>query len=101
MRWTPSWSGQTYQGVPPASRKAGIGSPQERCREMHQSGRVSSMPRMRLRPQSGTKLISDAVAPMAISRKDLPACPVGRSTPTNHCSVQRKIVGVLLRQSCG
>ena len=34
-------------------RPVRIGSPHDRCREMHQSGRDSSMPRSRLRPHAG------------------------------------------------
>ena len=34
----------------------GMGTPQVRWRLMHQSGRVSSMPRMRLAPQRGHPL---------------------------------------------
>ena len=37
----------------PGSASAGIGTPQARWREMHQSGRVTNMPVMRSRPHAG------------------------------------------------
>ena len=86
---------------PSAVRNAGIGSPHERWREMHQSGRDSSMPRRRLRPHSGVKPTSSATASSARPRSVFPSRFIGRSTPTNHCSVARKMTGVFERQSCG
>ncbi len=100
---------RTLAGVmrqaPSFVKNAGIGRPHDRWREMHQSGRDSSIPRMRLRPHSGTKSTSPPsarglVAASAIWRR-FTFAPCPPSTDTNHCSVHRKIVGVLERQSCG
>src|SRR6516162_6435369 len=45
--------------VPHAEQStAGIGTPQTRCREMHQSGRWATMLYMRSWPQAGTHLTS-------------------------------------------
>ena len=46
-----------------------MGTPQVRCREMHQSGRDSTADLMRLTPQSGTHLTS-SMASIAISRNE-------------------------------
>src|SRR5262245_13452839 len=47
---------------PSGVEKEGMGRPQEGGREMHQSGRASSMPRMRLRPHPGTNDTCDLMA---------------------------------------
>ena len=68
----------------PWQTSAGIGTPHDRCREMHQSGRVRNMPVIRSRPQSGiqrTPLASE----IAASRSP--------SMLMNHCDVARKITG--------
>jgi hypothetical protein len=76
-----------------------MGTPQVRCRLMHQSGRDSTAPRMRLRPQSGIQR-TPSTAASAAWRKAAP--PAGAwSTATNHWSTARKTTGVLLRQQCG
>ena len=73
---------------------AGIGTPHERCRLMHQSGRRETIASMRVLPQEGshcTLPIASSVRP----RRSL------WSTEMNHCSVARKITGFLQRQQCG
>ena len=73
---------------------SGIGTPQVRWREMHQSGRFSIMPVMRCSPQAGvhcTFLMSRSACARSC------AC----SMLMNHCGVARKITGVLWRQQCG
>ena len=80
----------------PVSRRtsSGIGTPQVRWREMHQSGRFSIIPVIRASPHAG----SHATARIASS-----AC---RRSPAwsmlmNHWGVARKMMGVLCRQQCG
>ena len=73
---------------------AGMGTPQERCREMHQSGRVASMPRMRSSPHAGNHS-TPATASSARSRSE-PA-----SIRMNHWAVARKMTGLWQRQQCG
>jgi hypothetical protein len=86
---------------PSGRRNAGIGKPQARWREMHQSGRDSSIPSSRFCPHSGTKRIRSWADSSASSRSARPSRASGRSTAMNHCSVQRKITGVFERQSWG
>ena len=76
------------------STKTAIGTPQARWREMHQSGRVSIMPRRRFCPVFGTKRVASTAA-SALSRR-----PV-RSMLMNHCGVLRKISGAFERQEWG
>ena len=57
---------------------------------MHQSPRSRTIASIRLRPLSGIQ-VTAAIAARASSRKP--------STEANHCSVARKIVGFLVRQS--
>ena len=73
---------------------SGIGTPQVRWREMHQSGRLAIMPVMRCSPQAGVQWTC-VMSRSACSRS--PAC----SMLMNHCGVARKITGVLWRQQCG
>ena len=68
----------------PRHTSAGIGTPQARWREMHQSGRVRNMPVMRSRPQSGIQRTPLASATAASRRP---------SMLMNHCDVARKITG--------
>jgi len=72
----------------------GMGTPQERWRERHQSGRVSTMPRNRISPQEGIHVVS-SVAFRAVARRPR------WSTIKNHCSVALKIRGFLQRQQWG
>ena len=80
----------------PVSRrtKTVIGTPQARWREMHQSGRVSIIPRSRRCPEAGTKRVA-STASSAVCRS-----PVA-SIEMNHCGVLRKIRGAFDRQECG
>ena len=57
---------------------------------MHQSPRSLTIASMRLRPLAGSHSTA-AIASSAAARKP--------STEANHCSVARKIVGFLVRQS--
>ena len=64
-----------------------MGTPQTRCRETHQSGRLAIMPEMRSRPHSGSQR-----TPWMASR-DLPLrsrC----SMEMNHWGVARKMTGL-------
>ena len=74
--------------------KIGSGTPQTRCRDTHQSGRLSIIDVMRLRPCSGTKL----VLPSALSA---PARRPFSSIEMNHWAVLRKISGALDRHEWG
>src|SRR5271166_4720097 len=73
---------------------AGIGTPHARWREMHQSGRVSVMLRMRSRDHGGNQL-APSISATIFSRN--PSWSMLR----NHCSVARKISGLWHRQQCG
>ena len=75
--------------------KTGIGTPHERWREMHQSGRSATIEPMRLDAQAGIHSTSDSIALLAASRR-----PVS-SMETNHWSVARKMTGSWQRQQCG
>ena len=57
---------------------------------MHQSARPETMDAMRAAPDAGTQETAAAAA-SASSRNP--------ATDTNHCSVARKMVGFLVRQS--
>ena len=76
-------------GCSPSPKKTGSGMPQVRWREMHQSGRLSTAPRMRLRPFSGIHF-TPSMAASASARK--------ASTLMNHCFTARKTMGVFERQ---
>src|SRR5579872_5066120 len=87
----------SLSGLPQSwHRNTAIGTPQTRCREMHQSGRVSIMFESRSSPHDGshfTFLISASVRERSVSF--LPAPPsMGVSIEMNHCSVARKITGL-------
>src|SRR5690242_17280434 len=71
-----------------------IGTPQTRWREMHQSGRVSTMFEMRSSPHAGSHF-TVLISSRARVRKVPP--PVGVSIEMNHCSVARKITGLWQR----
>jgi hypothetical protein len=77
------------------STNTAIGTPQARCRLMHQSGRPATIAPRRLRPASGMKRVSP-IAPSARARIALPS-----SIAMNHCGVARKITGFLERHECG
>jgi hypothetical protein len=72
-----------------------IGTPQVRCREMHQSGRPEIMLWMRSRPQDGTHSTSFSMAARARWRRAF------FSMDTNHWVVARKMTGFLQRQQWG
>ena len=77
------------------STKTAIGTPQARCRLMHQSGLVSIIERSRVLPRSGTNVVA-SMARSAVARRS--------SSPSmgmNHWAVARKIKGALERQECG
>ena len=63
------------------STKTAIGTPQARWRETHQSGRVSIIERMRLRPRAGTQRVA-SIAASAFSRSS-----PGPSIGMNHWGV--------------
>ena len=71
-----------------------MGTPQERWREMHQSGLFSTMPYIRSSPQGGTQ----ATFRISSSERFLKS---SCSIEMNHWGVARKMVGLWLRQSCG
>ena len=71
-----------------------MGTPQVRWREMHQSGRPSTMDRMRFSPHEGIQFTS----PMALSA---PLRRPAASMLMNHWGVVRKMTGDLWRQQWG
>ena len=75
-----------------SKKKHGIGTPHERCREMHQSERPLTIGRIRFEPDSGMNLTESNA---------FNASSLNPSTEQNHCSVARKIVGFFVRQSYG
>jgi hypothetical protein len=81
-------------GIPrqaPSHTTAGIGTPQVRWREMHQSGRVSIICAMRCSPNAGSQ-VPAWMAATALPRRS-PA-----SIAMNHCGVARKSTGLWQRQ---
>ena len=80
-------------------RSAGIGTPHERCREIHQSGRVVSIPLIRSSPQRGNHSTS-VMASSACRRRPLSEFR-SASMAMNHCGVARKMTGRWQRQQCG
>ncbi len=78
-----------------AHLKTGIGTPHERWREMHQSGRSATIEPMRFEAHSGIHVTSFSMTRMVFSRR-----PV-LSIETNHWSVARKITGLWQRQQWG
>ena len=84
----------------PAQRKTAIGTPQIRCREIHQSGRDETMFEMRSCPQPGSHF-TWAISSRARSRNvviEPSVRTIGVSMPINHCSVARKMTGRWQRQ---
>src|ERR1700691_2552521 len=96
-----AWS---LRGLPQLSqRKTAMGTPQTRCREMHQSGRVAIIFESRSSPHDGshfTCLIASRVRVRSVASFDF-AFGIGVSIEINHCSVARKITGLWQRQQCG
>src|SRR5579862_4862997 len=94
----------SFSGLPQLSqRKTAMGTPHTRCREMHQSGRVTIMLESRSSPHDGshfTFLISSSVRPRRVSSFPVPP-GIGVSMEMNHCSVARKMTGLWQRQQCG
>ena len=82
--------------TPPQSSQSStvIGTPQERWREMHQSGRWAIIPAMRSRPHEGIQRTRSICSRAAVRS---PPC----SIEMNHWLVARKITGCLQRQQCG
>ena len=86
--------------------KTVIGTPQARCREITQSGRLLTMAAIRCSPWAGTQRVA-AMASLATSRNERPCCavplksPMGLSMAMNHCGVLRKITGFFERHECG
>ena len=86
---------------------AGIGTPQARWREMHQSGRFDSMLNRRSRPHAGIHFTSRSMAVEAGLPQRLALAPCrspitgSPSRRMNHCDVARKITGLWQRQQCG
>ena len=78
-----------------AHLNTGIGTPQLRWREMHQSGRSATMAPMRFLAQAGIHSTSELMARRASSRRAF------LSMETNHWSVARKMTGSWQRQQCG
>ena len=78
-----------------SQRNDGMGTPQERWRDRHQSGLVSTMPRNRDWPQEGIHCVSFDDSSMPFFLRSL------WSMIKNHCSVARKISGFLQRQQWG
>ncbi len=73
---------------------AGIGTPQVRCREMHQSGRVSIICAIRFSPLAG---IQRELRIWSSARCRRPFA----SIEMNHCGVERNSTGFLQRQQWG
>ena len=65
---------------------AGIGTPQARCREMHQSGRFWSISVRRSSPHAGIQRTCFTDSTAFARRPE-------ESIATNHCDVARKITG--------
>ena len=78
-----------------AHLNTGMGTPHERWRDMHQSGRSATMDEMRLRAHSGIHCTSLSMAMSASSRREF------ASIDTNHWSVALKMTGSWQRQQCG
>src|SRR5580693_2671627 len=96
---TSRFTAGSISGLPQVAHKnTAIGTPQIRCREMHQSGRVAIMFEMRPSPQAGSHLTL-LISSSARERKVPHA--IGVSIEMNHCSVARKMIGLWQRQQCG
>ena len=85
-------------------RNTVIGTPQARWRDTTQSGRPSTMPRMRFSPDCGTHSVSSIAFTASWRSVWLPLLGMpftGLSMAMNHCGVLRKMTGFLERQECG
>ena len=85
-------------------RKTVIGTPQARWRDTTQSGRPSTMPRMRFSPDSGTHSVSSIAFTASWRSVWLPLLGMpltGLSMAMNHCGVLRKMTGFFERHECG
>ena len=91
-RWAFSGSAQVVQW------KAGMGTPQTRWRDRHQSGRFSIIPRMRSRPQAGIQVVRSISASARARRL---GGSLGSPRRANHWGVARNMTGSLQRQQCG
>ena len=106
MRWlTASSCRMSTEPSPFSLVKTAIGTPQARCREITQSGRLTIMPLMRFCPDGGTQRVC-AIACSARARSvspglAWPSSTIGLSIAMNHCGVLRKITGFFDRQECG
>ena len=69
-----------------------MGTPHDRCLEMHQSFLPETIGRMRLEPEAGIN---------SMSSRAVKASSLNPSTLANHWLVARKIVGFFVRQSYG
>src|SRR5271168_2277338 len=80
--------------------KTAIGTPQTRCREMHQSGRLETMFEMRSLPHAGSHFTCSISSRM--NCRKVVGEPSSRfiivSMLMNHCSVARKMIGLWQRQ---
>src|SRR5881396_2978615 len=76
-----------------AQSTAGMGTPQTRWREMHQSGRFAIMLYMRSWPHEGIHFTLWSMASSAAARSVFP-WTIGASILMNHCDVARKITGL-------
>jgi len=88
--------------APSSLKKTGRGTPQVRWREIHQSGRASTVPWMRLRPHLGShstwSISSSALARrLRFSAEAL----LDSSMEMKNWSTARKMMGVLERQQWG
>src|SRR5579863_927745 len=101
---TPRSARTSSNNFPQASQKnTTMGTPQKRCREMHQSGRSASIWRIRSWPHAGVQFTRGTSA-RARSRKDVEGAfddSSALSMRMNHCSVARKITGLWQRQQSG
>ena len=75
----------------PSHMNTAMGTPQMRCRLMHQSGRVAIMLVMRSLPQAGshTTLSISSIASCRKVVSDPSPRFIGVSSEMNHCSVAR------------
>src|SRR5438477_9170344 len=87
----------------PTQANTAMGTPHTRCREMHQSGRVSTMFEIRSSPHVGSHLIFLISSSARVRNVPAGIVPLdmGVSIEMNHCSVARKITGLWQRQQCG
>src|SRR5207249_11151696 len=93
----------SFSGLPqPLQANTAMGTPHTRWREMHQSGRVSTMLEMRSSPHAGSHLIFLISSSARVRNVPAGIVPLdmGVSIEMNHCSVARKITGLCQRHQC-